>query len=113
MEAINGFPGGSDSQESACPCRRHRRRGFDLWVGNIPWRRKWQPTQVFLPGKSHGQRSLMGYSLWGGKKSDKTAQTDAKKKKNQTDTLALLPSHPSLFLKPTILWLLKERTKVS
>ena len=55
----------------------------------------------------------MGYSLWGGKKSDKTAQTDAKKKKNQTDTLALLPSHPSLFLKPTILWLLKERTKVS
>ena len=36
-----------------------------------------------------------------------------KKKKNQTDTLALLPSHPSLFLKPTILWLLKERTKVS
>ena len=33
---------------------------FDLWVGNIPWRRKWQPTPVFLPLKSHGQRSLVG-----------------------------------------------------
>ena len=34
-------------------------------VGKIPWRRKWQPTPVFLPGKSHGQRSLAGYSPWG------------------------------------------------
>ena len=36
--------------------------GFDPWVGKIPWRRKWQPTPVFLPGKSHRQRSLVGYS---------------------------------------------------
>ena len=36
--------------------------GFDPWVGKIPWRRKWQPTPVFLPGKSHGRRSLVGYS---------------------------------------------------
>jgi len=36
--------------------------GFDPWVGKISWRRKWQPTPVFLPGKSNGQRSLMGYS---------------------------------------------------
>ena len=36
--------------------------GFDLWVRKSPWRRKWQPTPVFLPGKSHGQRSLAGYS---------------------------------------------------
>ena len=35
---------------------------FDPWVGKIPWRRKWQPTPVFLPGESHGQRSLVGYS---------------------------------------------------
>ena len=35
------------------------------WVGKIPWRRKWHPTPVFLPGKSHGQRSLAGYSPWG------------------------------------------------
>ena len=45
-------------------CRRHR---FDPWVGQIPWKRKWLPTSVFLPGKSHGQRSLAGYSSWGRK----------------------------------------------
>jgi len=37
---------------------------FDPWVGKIPWRRKWQTTPEFLPGKSHGQRSLVGYSPW-------------------------------------------------
>ena len=41
-----------------------RRPGFDTWVGKIPWRRKCQPTAIFLPGKSHGQRSLAGYSPW-------------------------------------------------
>ena len=40
-------------KESACQCRRWKRCGFDPWVGKIPWRRKWQPTPVFLPGKSH------------------------------------------------------------
>ena len=45
------------------------------WVGKIPWRRKWQPTAVFLPGKSHGQRSLAGYSPWGSKESDTTEAT--------------------------------------
>ena len=44
---------------------RRRRHGFDPWVGKIPWRRKWQPTPVFLAGKFHGQRSLVGYSPWG------------------------------------------------
>ena len=38
------------------------RPGFDPWDGKIPWRRAWQPTPVFLPGESHGQRSLVGYS---------------------------------------------------
>ena len=42
-----------------------RRPGLDFWVGKIPWRRAWQLTPVFLPGESHGQRSLVGYSLWG------------------------------------------------
>ena len=41
------------------------RPGFNPWVRKIPWRRKWQPTPVLLPGKSHGQRSLVGYSQWG------------------------------------------------
>ena len=46
--------------------------GFDPWVGKIPWRRAWQPTPVFLPGESHGQRSLVGYSPWGHTESDMT-----------------------------------------
>ena len=51
-------------------CLQCRRSGFDPWIGKIPWRRKWQPTPVFFPGKSHGQRSLAGYSPWGRKGSD-------------------------------------------
>ena len=58
------FPGGSDGKESTCQCRRCKRHGFNLSVKKIPWRRKWQPTAVFLPGKSHVQRSLGGYSPW-------------------------------------------------
>ena len=59
-----GFPGDSAEKESTC---QFRRCGFNPWIGKIPWRREWQPTPVFLPGKSHGQRSLMGYSPWGSK----------------------------------------------
>ena len=59
LESDNGLPWWFSSKESACQCRRH---GFDLWVRKI-WRRKWQSTPVFLPGKSHGQRCLAGYSL--------------------------------------------------
>ena len=43
-----------------------------FWVGKIPWRREWQPTPVFLPGETRGQRSLAGYSPWGCKESDMT-----------------------------------------
>ena len=59
------FPGGSVGKESACQCSRCKRCGFSPWAGKIPWRRKWQPIPAFLPGKSHGQRSLPGYSSWG------------------------------------------------
>ena len=48
------------------------RPGSDPWVGKIPWRRKWQPTPAFLPGESHGGRSLVGYSPRGCKESDTT-----------------------------------------
>ena len=51
-----GFPGGASCRESACQCRRWRRRGFLPWGGMIGWRRKWQPTPVFLPGEYHGQK---------------------------------------------------------
>ena len=57
----SAFPGGASGKEPTCQCRRHKRHGFDPWVGKIPWRRAWQPTLV-LPGESHGQRSLAGYS---------------------------------------------------
>ena len=60
-------------KESVCQCRRHTRVGFYSWVGNIPWRRK--PTPVFLPEKSHRQRSLVGYSPWGHKVADITENT--------------------------------------
>ena len=56
-------------EEFTCQCRRH---GFDLWVGKIPC--IWKPAPVFLPGEFHGQRSLVGYSPWGGKESDMTEQ---------------------------------------
>ena len=49
-----------------------RRPGYKPWVGKISWRREWLPTPVFLPGKSHGQRSLTGYSPLGHKESDTT-----------------------------------------
>ena len=52
---------------SVCQCRRCE---FDLWVGKISWSRKWQPTPLFLPRKSHRQRSLAGYSPWDRKELD-------------------------------------------
>ena len=62
MTLLTGVPGWFSGKEPVC---QGRRPGFDPWVRKIPWRRKWQPTSVFLPGKFHGQRSLGGYSPWG------------------------------------------------
>ena len=63
-----GFPGGTVAKKkSTCQCRRYQRLGFVPWVRKIPWRRKWQPSPVFLPGKFHGQKILAGYSPWGRK----------------------------------------------
>ena len=62
------LPRWSSGKESTCQWRR----GFDPQAGKIPWSRKWQPSPVFLPGFSHGQRSLAGYSPWGHKESDTT-----------------------------------------
>ena len=59
-------------KESTCQCRRCRRCQFGPWVEKIPWRRKWQPTPVSLPGKFHGQRIPVGHSPWGLKESDLT-----------------------------------------
>ena len=69
-----GFPDGTIVKNPLANSRC-KRSGFDPWVGKIPWRRRWQPTPVFLPGESHGQRSLEGYSPWGCKESDTTEAT--------------------------------------
>ena len=57
-----GLPWWLRGKESICQCRIY---GFDSWVGKIPWRKKWQPTPVFLPGKSHGRGAC---NPWGHKK---------------------------------------------
>ena len=59
-----GLPRWLNGKESTCQCRRHKRHRYDSWVRKISCHRKWQPTPVFFPGKSHGQRSLVGYSPW-------------------------------------------------
>ena len=61
----SGLPRWLRGKECSCQCRRHRRGRFHPWVGMVPWRRKCQPTPVFLLGKFHGQRSPSGYSPWG------------------------------------------------
>ena len=63
------FPSGSEVKASACICLQCRRAGFNPWVEKITWRRKWQPTPVLLPGKSHGWRSLVQATFHGVAKS--------------------------------------------
>ena len=66
------------AKESACQCRKCKVLGLDPWVGKIPQRRKWQPTPVFLLGKSHWQRSLVGYSPCGCKRVGHDLETKQK-----------------------------------
>ena len=75
-KAHQALPWWLSGKESTCQWRRCR---FDPWVGMIPWRGKWQPTPVFLPGESHGQRSLESYSPWGHKELDTTEQLNNNK----------------------------------
>ena len=72
--AIAFSTGGLSGKEFACQCRRCKRLRFNPWVWKIPWRRAWLLTPVFVPGESHGQRSLVGYRPWGCKESDMTEQ---------------------------------------
>ena len=80
---------------------------MDPWVGKIPWRRKWYPTPVFLPGKSHGQRNLAGYSPWGCKELDITDQAHTHittKAKNDSPSLSaaqILQNLSSMTVYPT------------
>ena len=78
-------------------CRRHRRPGFDAWVGKIPCRRAWQPTPVFLPGDSHGQRSLVGCSPLGSVESDVTEVTSMHACNRYTSARKIGTSNEMLF----------------
>ena len=71
------FPGGASRKEPTCWCRRCKRHGFVPRVVKILGRRKWQPTPVFSPEEYHRQRSPVGYSPWGRKKSDTTEVSEA------------------------------------
>ena len=72
LQLYTGFSGVSSGKEPICHCRSCKRCGFDPWIGKIPCRRAWQSTPVFLPGESHGQGSLVGYSPWGCQEPDMT-----------------------------------------
>ena len=80
------------------------RCGFDPWVRKIPWRRKWQPTPVFLPGESHGQRSLAGYSSSPGKQWDRTEATEHCTCGSQIMQKQMLPAEGTLFKFKRMLW---------
>ena len=94
LQLLYGFPRWYRGKESACQCRNHRRCEFNPWVRKIPWRRDWLPTPVFLPGKSLGQRILMGHSTQGHKESDRTEHTCAVASSVQFSSVA--PSCPTL-----------------
>ena len=96
-------------QEFACLCRWC---GFEPWVGKMLWQKKWLPTLVFLPGRSHGQRSLAGYSPWGRRRHDwahthtytQSAEDPFSKSKYVGASTARIPlSYPRLILIPGIL----------
>ena len=69
INKLFGLPMWLSGEESTCQCRT---LGFNPWIRKIPWRRKWQPTPIFLHEESHGHRRLAGYSPWGCKESDTT-----------------------------------------
>ena len=74
LKRSSDFPGGTNGKESTNhPANQETQ--FDPWVWKLPWRRKWQLTPVFLPGKFHGQMNPAGYSPWGLKESDTTEHT--------------------------------------
>ena len=106
-----GFPGATSGKEPACQCRRYKRGIVNPWVGKIPWRRAWLPTPVFLPGKSHGWRSLAGYSPWGHTELDTTEWLSTHSGTEVVDyRLRLFGSslvlHPSCWTKTLCLWLI-------
>ena len=92
IPSLLGLPKGLSGKASTCQCRSHGE--FSPWIRKIPWRRKWQPAPVFLPGKFRGQRSWAGYNPRGHKESDKPAWLST----HMVPSLLSLPPPPSLSL---------------
>ena len=92
-EAEQGLSGGSVVNHLPAKAG-YLRDGLELWVGKIPWRRKWQPTPVSLPGKSHGQRSLVGYSPWSRKELDTTEPSHPQTHTHTPHTCTRTHTHP-------------------
>ena len=102
-----GLPRCASDKELTLQCRRLKRHWFNPWARKIPWRRTWQPTPVLLPGQSHGQRSLEGYSPYGGKKLKQlSVHTHVLEiPKQLTSTMELLASEfPLSTLKDALCW---------
>ena len=100
-----GFPGGASSKEPSCQCRRHKRHGFDPWVGKISWWRECLPSPVFLPGECHGQRSLVGYSPWGQKQLDTTEWLTFYRRERNLHVMNICPSPDCQnWLETPIMW---------
>ena len=89
----DGFPGGVSGKEPACQFRRCKRHGFDAMVRKILWSRKWQPTPEFLPGESHGQRSLGGGRVTAHRVVK--SQTWLKRLSKQTHPIVIAPQTPT------------------
>ena len=93
-----GFPGGLVVKNPPANAG-DAGHGFDPWTGKIPWKRKWQPTPLFLPGKSHGQRSLVGYSPRGHKELTMTEPLSTQCMCRGRECMGNLPSQTSIFKK--------------
>ena len=100
---MKGFSSSTSGKGPACQSRRHKRHGFNTWVGKIPCRRAWQPTPVFLPGESHGQKILVGYSPLGHKELDTTEMTQHARTR-QYLLLTIFISHSDLMSQGTLLF---------
>ena len=84
-----GLPKWLNGKEPTCQSKKNKRHSFDPWVGKIPWRRKWQPSPVFLPRKSYGQRSLVGYSPWSRKELARTERLSTNNRPSPTVWISL------------------------
>ena len=100
--------GGTSGKGPTCQCRRQKRCGFNPWVRESPWRWAWQSTPVFLPGESHGQRDLVGYSPWARPELDMTERlthTQHGSLQQCMSTLFVIPSFILGIILKYFLWL--------